>query len=303
MSRSIKDKVIVITGASSGIGKETALLLGRQGARLVLVARREPLLELIRNEIEKSGGTALNLVLDLSQRVNVQRMIGETYARFGKIDVLINNAAFGFFGSVEKTPSSVVREIFALNFEAALYAIQLAIPIMREQGSGHIINISSVAGKRGLPLSGIYCATKFALDGITQSLRLELQDSGIDVSLINPAATDTEFSERVRRADVAGKFKAMGYVQPASTVARAIVECIRKPKIEVYPYRVSRAFAWLNVIAPSILDKVMIPYLRDRIARKHPRTTDDECRHHRAAALPVYLRIHPETTGHCINRV
>jgi short-subunit dehydrogenase len=265
MSRNIKDKVIIITGASSGIGKETALLLGLEGARLVLVARREALLNQIRNQIEKSGAVATCLALDLAQPENIDVMISKTRERCSRIDVLINNAAFGFFGTVENTPSSVVHEIFKLNFEAPLHAIQRVIPVMRRQGNGHIINVSSVAGKRGLPLSGIYCATKFALDGITQSLRLELKDSGIDVSLINPAATESEFPDHVRRADVAGKFKPIGHVQSAQTVARTIVDCIRSPKIEVYPYRVSRALVWLNSMAPSLVDKVMRSYLRDRM--------------------------------------
>src|SRR5213082_2033965 len=138
-------------------------------------------------------------------------MIRSTLERYGRIDVLINNAGFGFLGSVENTPQSVVREIFDLNFDAPLLACQLAIPIMRAQGGGHIINVSSVVGKRGLPLSGIYCATKFALNGISESLRVELKDSGIDVSIISPAATQTEFGDNVRHGDVTAKFKAMGH--------------------------------------------------------------------------------------------
>jgi len=268
MSRQIANKVIIITGASTGIGRETALLLGREGARLVLVARREALLQEIRKQVEASGGNALCLPLDLTDSANVERMIVVALEHFGRIDVLINNAGFGFFGTVEHTTSAVVREIFALNFHAALRAMQLVIPLMRKQGGGHIINISSVAGKRGLPLSGIYCATKFALDGITQSLRLEVKDDGISVSVINPAGTETEFSEHVRQAGIAGSFKPMGRIQSAETVAREIVECIRKPKLEVYPYRASRALAWLNTIAPSLADRVMTPFFRDRFKAK-----------------------------------
>jgi len=275
VTREIADKVIIITGASSGIGKETALLLGRERARLVLVARRGEILEQIRSEIRTFGATAECLVLDLRQRENVSRMVSEPLARLPRIQFLINNAGFGFFGTVENTPASVVQEIFALNFEAPLYAMQLAIPIMRKQGSGHIINISSVAGKRGLPLSGIYCATKFALDGITQSLRLEVKDAGIHVSLINPATTRTEFTEHVRRGDVSGQFKPIGYVQPAQIITRRIVECIRRAKAEVYPYRLSRVLAWLNTIAPSLADKVMMPYFRDRFRAMPQRSTDD----------------------------
>src|SRR5207253_5127403 len=133
--------------------------------------------------------------------------------RFGRIDGLINNAGFGYLGSVESTSPEVVREIFDLNFEAPLLASQLAIPIMRGQGGGHIINVSSIVGKRGLPLSGIYCATKFALNGISESLRIELKSSNIDVSIINPAATQTEFGEHVRYGDVKTRFKSLGRIQ------------------------------------------------------------------------------------------
>ena len=268
MAREIAGKVIIVTGASSGIGKDTALLLGRERARLVLVARRSGPLEDLQKKIQNSGGTAVSMPLDLSERNNVQRMIAETGDRFGRIDILINNAAFGFFGTVEHTPPDVVRDIFDVNFDAPLFAMQLVVPIMREQGSGHIINISSVAGKRGLPLSGIYSATKFALDAITQALRLELKDSGIDVSIINPAATDTSFADNIRRSDVGGRFKPLGHMQSSEKVAQVIVDCVRNPKIEVYPYRVSRIFAWLNVIAPSLLDKIMLPYMRDRLRAK-----------------------------------
>ncbi len=263
--RKIENKVIVITGASSGIGRETAIALAPEKVRLVLVARRARLLEELRADIDKGGSTALCLSLDLRKRECVEEMIRRTKEEFGRVDVLINNAAFGFYGSVESTPASVIDEIFALNFEAALLAIQLVIPIMRSQRGGQIINISSVAGKRGMPLSAIYSATKFALDGLTQALRLELKESGIDVTLINPAGTETEFFAHVRHGDVTGPFKPMGRILSASAVARSIVDAIRKPKVEVYPYGISRALVWANALAPSLLDKLMMPYLRDRM--------------------------------------
>ena len=136
---------------------------------------------------------------------------------------------------------------------------------MKSHGGGHIINVSSVAGRRGLPLSGIYCATKFALHAISESLRVELNGSGIDVSIINPAATESEFGEHVRRNRVYKKFQPIGYVQPAEAVAEAIVDCIRKPKLEVYPYGRNRLVAWANAIAPSLVDKVIRRYFRERM--------------------------------------
>src|ERR1700726_3189606 len=133
MQREIRNSVILITGASSGIGRATALLLGRAGARLVLVARRRNLLDEIRSEIEKQGGTAICMELDLTRREDVRRMIEESHTRFGRLDVLINNAAFGYYGTVENTPHAVMDEMLELNLAAPLYASQLAIPIMRTQ--------------------------------------------------------------------------------------------------------------------------------------------------------------------------
>ncbi|PYR95760.1 MAG: hypothetical protein DMG12_28025 [Acidobacteria bacterium] len=230
VTRRIADKIVVITGASSGIGRATALALARERAKLVLVARRQNLLVQLEEEIRAAGGTACSMSLDLRQRANVETMIRSTHERFGRIDVLINNAGFGFWGTVAHTPAAVVREIFDLNFEAPLFASQLVIPIMRAQGSGHIINISSIVGKRCLPMSGIYCATKFE-----------------------------------RYGQVKRKFKPTGHIQSAGEVAEAIVRCIQKPKIEVYPNRSSRFLVWANAIAPGLVDKIVIRYLRDRL--------------------------------------
>src|SRR5499427_9083763 len=221
VSRIISDKVIIITGASSGIGRATAVALAFDRVKLVLVARCEKMLQSLAEEVRNAGGTAFVLPFDLRQRDQVKQMVHSTQDQFGRIDVLINNAGFGYYGSVENTSPDVVREIFDLNFETPLLASQLVIPIMRAQGGGHIINISSVAGKRGLPFSGIYSATKFALNGISEALRVEMQGSGIEVSVINPAATRTEFGANVRHGDVTAKFEAMGRIQSAEEVAAA----------------------------------------------------------------------------------
>ena len=262
MARTIEGKVIIVTGASSGIGRALALALGRERARLVLVARRQGRLNELQAEI---GGETLSLPLDLRDRAKVEQMIRSTKDRFGRIDVLVNNAGFGFLGSVESTPQSVVREIFDLNFEAPLLACQLVIPIMRAQGSGHIINVSSVVGRRAMPFGGIYCATKFALNGISESLRVELKDSNIQVSTISPASTETEFGDHVRHGDVTTRFKSMGNVQSAEQVAIAIVRCIKDPKAEVYPNGLSRVLTWANALAPSLVDRVMARIFKDRI--------------------------------------
>ena len=266
----IEEKAIVLTGASSGIGRATALLLAGEHARMLLVARRGERLASLKEEVRDLGGVAFTATLDLSHREDVETMVSEAIKNLGRIDVLINNAAFGYFGTVEHTPPELVREIFALNFEAPLIATQLAIPIMRRQGSGHIINVSSVAGKRGLPLSGIYSATKFALNGLAESLRVELKDSNILVSTINPAGTRTEFGKAIRVGDVRGNFKPLGHSQSAEEVARSIVRCIDNPKLEVYPYWAGRIFAWASTLAPSLVDAIVLRFFRARMqARKN----------------------------------
>jgi short-subunit dehydrogenase len=267
---SLARKVVIITGASSGIGRATALALSRDSVDLVLVARRQELLRQLQQTVSSMGGVAVPLTLDLREPAHVETMVGRTLDQFGRIDVLINNAAVGFYGTVENTPPEVVREIFALNFSAPLLACQLAIPVMRAQGGGHIINVSSIAGKRGLPLSGIYCATKFALHGITESLRVELKDIGIHVSLVNPAATRTEFGDNVRLGDVTKKFAPIGHVQSAEEVAAAIVSCIKRPRAEVYPNALSRFVVWANAFAPRAVDALMMRFLRQRLAARAP---------------------------------
>jgi short-subunit dehydrogenase len=260
-----ENKCIVLTGASSGIGRATALMLGRAKTKLFLVSRRRELLESLAREVKSTGGIAHIVALDLSRSEHVHRMMREAHETLGRIDVLINNAGFGYFGTVEHTPPDVVREIFALNFEAPLIASQLAIPLMRSQGSGHIINVSSVAGKRGLPLTGIYSATKFALNGLSEALRVEVDDANIMVSTICPAGTRTEFGDAIRKGDVTGSFKPLGHSQSAEEVARSIVRFIERPKVEVYPYWAGRIFAWASTISPSLVDAVVSRSFRQRL--------------------------------------
>jgi short-subunit dehydrogenase len=272
-ARTIAGKVVIVTGASSGIGRAIAIALARERVRLVLVARRESLLLELEREAHTAGAATLSLTLDLREQANVETMIRTTRDHYGRIDVLINNAGFGFYGSVESTPSDVVREIFALNFEAPVRACQLAIPIMRAQGSGHIINISSVAGRRGLPLSGIYSATKFALNGISESLRVEVKDAGIDVTIVNPGATLTDFADSVRRGDVRVGFKPLGHIQSAEEVAGAVVRCMKQPRAEVFPYAVSRFLVWANALSPVLVDRVMARIYRRRVSEGAPAVT------------------------------
>jgi short-subunit dehydrogenase len=264
-------KVIVITGASAGIGRATALELASPGVALVLVARRQQRLEVLEKGVRELGGEAMSIQADLSVRPSAQRIIDLAFERYGRLDVLINNAGVGYFGTVESTTPEDVEKILALNLLAPLSSIQRALPIMKAQGRGHIINVSSIVGKRGLPLSGIYAATKFALGGISESLRVELRGTGIDVSIVYPVGTRTEFFDVVHRGDAEGEFTPKGRMQSAEEVARAIARCIHHPRVEVYPYRMARFMVWFNALFPAVVDRVLVRYVRGRVKGRQNR--------------------------------
>jgi len=181
----LRDKVAVITGASAGIGRATALLFRRQGARVVLNARRQDRLEGLAKETE--GTAVAGDITDAAVRARILEACG------GRIDILVNNAGYGEPGPVETVPEDDYRRQFEVNFFAPAAMIQAVLPMMRKQRSGHIVNISSVAGRFGYPLFGWYCATKHALEGLTDALRVEVQPWGVHAVLVEPGPVKTEF--------------------------------------------------------------------------------------------------------------
>jgi short-subunit dehydrogenase len=251
--RNLQNRVVIITGASAGIGRETALLLAKEQCRLALAARRKDRLDGLAEEVKRIGGEALSVQTDVSDQKQVEQLIHETGKRFGRLDILINNAGFGLFAKVEDTTVEELQAIFATNFSGTFYAIKAVLPIMQRQKAGHIINVSSVAGKRGFPLSGAYCATKFAMNGLTESLRTELRGSGIDVSLVMPVGTATDFFTVAKNKSDRPSVP-LGIVQSSHQVAQAIVKCAKSPKAEVFVYPPSRILVLLNAISPRLVD-------------------------------------------------
>jgi short-subunit dehydrogenase len=251
--------VAVVTGASSGIGRATAERLAAEGVRVALGARRADRLEEVADGIRRMGGTTLALPTDVTRPEDVERLVGEAAATFGRLDILVNNAGLGYFGPVESTPAAEARHLFDVNVMGTLHGIQAAVPVMRRQGGGHIINVSSIVGKRATPGNGVYSATKFAQIALSESLRLELQSAKIRVSVVCPVSTVTEFFA-VAAARSPMKFAPTGPTFSAGQVAARIVECVRRPRAEVMIYRPARILVLLNAVAPSMVDRVLGAY-------------------------------------------
>ena len=240
-----------MTGASSGIGEATARVLAAAGLRVAVCARRQARLDQLAAAIEATGGEAVVYPLDVTEGPAVRAMADHVAARWGRIDVLVNNAGRGLSATFEDSKPEELRELLELNVVAAFTAIQAVLPWMRRQGGGHIINVSSIVGQRGVPYRSVYSATKFALGGLSEALRVELAGTGIRVSLVYPIVTATEFHDVEPRRAGSGVH---GPIQSSEHVARCILRCVRHPRTEVYPYRPSWLLAVANVIAPRLVD-------------------------------------------------
>lgn len=259
----ITGAVVAITGASAGIGRETALEFAREGARVAIGARRTDRLEALAEAIRATGSEALVLPLDVADEKQVRRFVDATVERFGRLDVLVNNAGYGVRGKVEETPAADYERLMRVNYLGTVYGCQAAIPIMRRQGRGLIVNISSIVGHRAMPAGGAYAATKAAQISLTEALRVELRGSGVYASTVHPIGTESEFVEVAERESQGRKGGAVGPQQTSLDVARAIVGCARRPRPEIYPYAPSRALVWLNALVPGLND-----WMWSRAARK-----------------------------------
>ncbi|MCH8935874.1 MAG: SDR family oxidoreductase [Gemmatimonadetes bacterium] len=210
MTDSLKDKVAIITGASSGIGEATARRLAESGARVVLAARRVERLEALAADIEHHEGTALVAPTDVTDERSVQRLARTALDAFGRIDILINNAGIMPLSPISKLRVEEWDRMIDVNIKGVLYCIAATLPTMLEQGSGHIINVSSVAGRRPFPSGTVYSATKFAVRAISQGLRLELSPiNGIRVTDIEPGVVATELTHHITDNETANRFQEM----------------------------------------------------------------------------------------------
>ena len=256
--------VVAITGASAGIGRATAFRLARDGASVVVSARRRDRLDALVREIEAFGGRALAVVADVMREDDMQRLVRASVERFGRLDVMMCNAGFSVEGSADDVASEHMRQLLDVNYLGTFYGARAALPVFRQQSAGHLIFVSSIVGKRGVPHMGAYAATKFAQVGLAECLRSELVGSGIHVSVVLPVSTETEFIEVMRRVGGVAS-RARGPRQRAEQVADAIARGIARPVAEIYPYRMARGLVLLNAIAPAFCDRFVKRFGRHRI--------------------------------------
>jgi len=235
----IKGKVAIVTGASSGIGHETAKLLTREGAKVAVVARSKDKLTELSNELTDS----FSRPADMTKLDQIQEMIGDVHRHYGQIDVLINNAGQGYDASIEQTDIETLRHVFDLDLVGPLFAMQQVIPIMKARGGGSIINISSGTALMNLPNMGGYAAIKAALAHLSMTAREELKEYGIIVSVVYPYITNTDFEKNTIKAQLKKTGPEYGgdYVPPKADtpefIAKKIVESIKSGDKEIFAHR------------------------------------------------------------------
>jgi len=261
----VSGKVVVITGASMGIGEAVAKLFADLGASVVLLSRDAERAEAARGRVGHAERT-LALACDVRNREEIDRVVGLTLHHFQRIDVWINNAGHGILDSVANVDMSAVRETFETNFFGALEAMQAVIPVMKQQGSGAIINISSVAGHIPIPFHAVYSATKFAMNAIGKAARIELLSNGINVLTVCPGYVRTDFSKN------AIKGREQKQVRPARVrgitverVANAALQGSLKRKREVVVPWFMHPVIKLYQLFPGLMEWAMVRMARERV--------------------------------------
>ncbi|MFN7918126.1 MAG: SDR family NAD(P)-dependent oxidoreductase [Vicinamibacterales bacterium] len=258
--------VVAITGASAGIGRATAVRLAREGAAVAICARRQDRLEQVAAEITALGGRALPVTADVTSPDDMTRFVQTTVSAFGRLDVMMCNAGFGIYGEIDRVTPEQMQQLMDVNFNGTFHAARAALAPFRTQQAGHLIIVSSIVGRRGIPFMGPYAATKFAQVGLAECLRAELHGSGIHVSVVYPISTETEF-HGIMTAHSGFATRASGPRQSPDVVANAIARAIQRPRPEVYPYRLSQGLAVLATLVPGFCDRLTKRWRREPVRR------------------------------------
>jgi NADP-dependent 3-hydroxy acid dehydrogenase YdfG len=233
MAGKLDGKVAIITGASSGIGKATAISLAAEGAKVVIAARRGEPLEAVAKHITENGGQALPVVADITDEVQIKNLIQKANAEFGRVDILVNNAGISFPGRIENADPANWRKMIDINVLALMYTTYTVLPIFKAQKSGHIVNISSVAGRIARAGMAGYNVTKWGVNAFSEALRQEVYQDNIRVTIIEPGLVETEIDQHitdvVAKQEIEARRKAITPLQ-SEDIAAAIIYAVTQPQ-------------------------------------------------------------------------
>lgn len=254
--RTIAGTRTIVTGASSGIGRALALELARQAARLLVTARREARLRQLVEEIRDLGGEAHYVAGDVTDPEHRRRTVAAAQSQFGGLDLLVNNAGVGAIGPFAQADEVRLRRVMEVNFFGPVELIRRALPLLQTGRNPMIVNVGSVLGHRGVPDKSEYCASKFALHGFSDALRCELVASGIEVLLISPSTTQTEFFDSVLEQQGEEPACGPGAMSP-ERVARQTVWAIRRGRQELILSLGGRCLVWFDRICPPLANRLV----------------------------------------------
>ncbi|RPI33582.1 MAG: SDR family oxidoreductase [Chloroflexota bacterium] len=254
----LEKKVVLVTGASSGIGEATARAFAREGYQVALAARRFDRLQALAEEIELTGGDAFPIAADVSKIEDIQKMVSETLEHYRQIDVLFNNAGFGRLDWLENLdPVEDIDTQIRVNLLGVIQTARAVLPNMLFRRKGHIINMASIAGLVATPTYTIYAASKFGMRGFTEALRREVGVYGIHVSGIYPGGVKTEFSDHARIRRKTGVTTPAVLRLTSEQVAEAVLRLVRRPRrTMIIPWPMT-LFAWINALVPGLVDWVL----------------------------------------------
>ncbi len=257
----LSGKTILITGASQGIGAATARAFAAYPVQIALVARTESLIQALAEELnQRPGVRALPVVADVARAEDVARAVEATREAFGPIDILVNNAGVGMSSPVGAIDYEKGHQLFEVNFWGALRMTEAVLPDMRARQDGLIINISSIVGRRAMPGIGVYCASKFALNAFSESIRVELKQDNIRVVSFYPGVTATHFGDNLLTGPSSIQGKGRAKVTSAEDVGKAIVKAAIKEPRDAYATFFDRVFVWTSVLAPWLMDRVLLHF-------------------------------------------
>ncbi len=245
--RDLEGKVAIVTGASGGIGKATALALAQAGMHVALAARRAEALQAVAAQIEALGRQALVVPTDVTVREQVEALVARTLAHFGRLDVVVANAGYYFRSPIRDLTLETLERSLAVNFYGGVYLVLAALPHLLTQNSGQIVLVTSMDGKKGLPPDAPYVAAKFALSGFGDVLRQELHGTGVGATVVFPGRVDTPMIDNLQVPWISAKI-------PPEKVGRAIVKAIQKNQAEVIVPFQARLLYWAQCWAPRLAD-------------------------------------------------